>query len=41
MCSLPTVQPVCQKSNCGINYTCLDKIADLVKLEKQLKLTVF
>jgi len=34
MCSLPAVQTVCQKSNSGINYTYLEKIADLVKLEK-------
>ena len=29
--SLPMVQTVCQTSNCCINYTRLDKIADLVK----------
>jgi len=32
MCNLHTMQAVCQKFNCGINYAYRDKIADLVKL---------
>ena len=36
-CSLPTVQTAeCLKSNCGINYAYLDKIADLFKVTNNL-----
>jgi len=42
-CSLLAVHTICEKFNCGINYTCLDKISDLVKLtysfwEKNVKI---
>jgi len=31
ICSLPMVQAVCYRSNCGINYTHFNTIADFVK----------